>query len=311
MMRTVFAIFLFLLNFSFFTSGCGFADSKPYIRFKETEQLQPVKQSYAKETIQPLRMVVSSVLPYKETSGYYRRITEHLAIQIGRPTELIQRQSNMEVSILLANGGADIALFSTGTYVSYAESHTLEALAMQQRLGTPFYYSYVVVHKDTDIITFASLRGKSFAFTDTLSFSGYLIPSYMLRRSGMTPEQFFSRYLFTYSHMKSLRAVAEGVVDGAAIDSSVYEYAKERYPDLIDAVRIISTSMPIGTGPVVVKKDMNEDQKELLRSVLLNMHHNADMRQTLKGLMIDRFIAPNPEYFKYPGRITQEMRSQL
>lgn len=309
-MRTLFSVFFLFMSFSLCISACSFGGGKPYISFREAEELPQVKQDL-KESVQPLRMVVSSVLPYKETIGYYRQIAEHLAIQTGRPTELIQRQSNMEAGILLANGGADIALFSTGTYISYAKSLTLEPLVMQQRNGTPFYYSYIVVPKETDVINFYSLRGKSFAFTDTLSFSGYLYPSYMLRKIGMTPEQFFSRYLFTYSQMKSLRAVADKVVDGAAIDSSILEYAKETAPELIDAVRIISTSMPIGTGPIVVKKSMSEDQKELLRSILLNMHHNADMRQTLKGLMIDRFIMTKPDFYGYPTAVYQEMRAQL
>ena len=309
-MRTLINILFFMVTSAIFIGGCGFNTSKPYIRFKETEQLQSNRQTIAQKDNQPLRLVVSSILPYKESVGYYRQIAEHLAIQVGRPTELIQRQSNVEASILLANGGADAALFSTGTYVSQSDTLDLETLVMQQRQGTPTYYSYIIVPKNTDDLTFASLLGKSFAFTDSMSFSGYIYPSYLLKKSGMTPEQFFSRYLFTHNHMKSLRAVADRVVDGAAIDSSVYDYAKENAPELAAAVRILSASMPIGTGPLVVKKSMNEDQKELLRSIFLNMHHNADMQPTLKGLLIDRFIKVRPEYYNYPAAITHEMRPQ-
>lgn len=304
---TCFALLLFLLP----VTGCGVGASKPYIRFNETEQLQQAKHSVEIEASQPLRIVVSSVLPYKDTIGFYRQIAEHLAIQIGRPTELIQRKSNVEASRLLENGGADIAFFSTGTFVSYAGTPELEALVMRERRGTPTYGAYIIVPKNSDAVSFASLRGKTFAFADTLSFSGYFYPNHLLRQAAMTPEQFFSKYLFTYSHMKSLRAVAERVVDGAAIDNSIYEYAKENLPELTDAVRVLDASPPIGTGPVVVRKSMSESQKELLRSIFLNMHRNRDMQQTLGALMIDRFVGANPEFYAYPRRIIQEMRSPL
>lgn len=309
-MRTIFIACFILVNMILLISGCGNQGPKLYVNFNETEKLEhpaPVNRSAE----QPLKLAVSPVLPQKETIGYYRQIAEHLAIQTGRPTELIQRQSNLEVSVLLANGGADIAFFSTGAYTAYEGAAELEALVAQQRNGVPFYHSFVIVAKESNINSFPDLEGKSFAFTDTLSFSGYIFPSYLLKSKGKTPEQFFSRYLFTYNHTKSLRAVADKVVDGAAIDSLVYERAQENTPELADAVRIIATSMPLGTGPVVVKKDMERNQKDLLRSIFLNMHYNADMRQTLKGLGIERFVEYTSKYYEYPSGIVGEKRTRL
>ena len=39
-----------------------------------------------------------------------------------------------------------------------------------------------------------------------------------------SPEKFFKRHVYSYSHNKSVELVAKKIVDGAAVDSLVYEY---------------------------------------------------------------------------------------
>lgn len=296
-----------LIIISFMLAGCGLRPAEPYIDFRNVGLKQAVNHPIAADN-QPLRFAVSPVLAHKETIGYYRMIVEHLAIQTGRPMELIQRHSNAEVNVLLANGGADVALFSTGTYIAYNEAEQIEPLVMQQRSSAPYYYSYVVVPRESGVTAMEQLEGTSFAFTDPLSFSGHLVAVYLLQQQGRTPEGFFGRYQYTYSHLKALRAAANQVVDGAAIDSLTYDYAKEKEPELAAAVRIIAVSSPIGTGPVVVRKSMPPSQKELIRSIFLNMHHNSDMRQALRGLMIERFVVPQDDFYDYPREVLQKVR---
>ena len=59
------------------------------------------------------------------------------------------------------------------------------------------------------------------------------------------PETFFSRTFFTYSHDNAIRAVADGLTDGAAVDSLVYDFAVERDPGLAAKVKVIRRSPAI------------------------------------------------------------------
>lgn len=90
------------------------------------------------------------------------------------------------------------------------------------------------------------MRGKRFAFSDPLSNSGKLYPTYRLSLINETTESFFgldengrNNSFFTYSHDNSIIAVAEQVADGAAVDSLVYEYMRITKPEIISKTKII------------------------------------------------------------------------
>ena len=92
------------------------------------------------------------------------------------------------------------------------------------------YYSYIIVRSDSGIGKFEELRGKSFAFMDPLSNSGFLYPRYLLAKLDTDPQTFFRAHFFTHSHDNSMKAVAEGLADSAAVDSLVFDQLTARDP---------------------------------------------------------------------------------
>ena len=140
---------------------------------------------------------------------------------------------------------------------------------------------------------FDDLRGKTFAFSDPDSNSGKLVPTYMLSRMNETPDTFFKKYVFTYGHDKSIKAVAERLVDGAAVDSLVWDYLDKTDPEYTSQTKIILKSPPYGIPPVVVRPGLDGKMKERLKDIFLNVHNDEAGREILKGMMIDRFVPAN------------------
>ena len=278
----------------------------PYIDFNKVEDVDAAA-SLAPGP-KPLRLAVSSVLSPKDSIIYYRQIADYISRCLDRPVVLIQRQSYAEVSVLLAKGGADLAFFSSGAYASLTGQNELELLVMQQRHGVPYYHGYIIVPRNSVAENLADLRGKTFALSDPLSYSGYIALAHMLEKMHQTPDSFFQSYLFTYSHDKSLRAVANNVVAGAIVNSLVYDYTQLRSPELIDAVKIIGKSAPAGTEPVVVRRGLSGEQKNALRQVFLTMHADEATAVALGGLQIDRFLLPQPELYDSIRQMLQELR---
>jgi len=290
--------------------GCSsFPGKAKYIDFKKVEA--PPEISAVDADSHVLRVAISSVLLPQETVMHYRAIANFLGQHVNRPVILIQRKSYAEIALLLLNGGADLAFFSSGEYANYSGFDEIEMLASQQRMGVPYYQGYILVPKDSEINDISDLKGKTVAFTDPLSYSGYTFLEQMLRQVNETPETFFGRYIYTYSHDKSFRAVANKVVDAAPVTSIVYDRAKQRQPELAEAVKIIAVSPPAGIGPVVVGKSVSQGQREILRKVLLTMHENPDMTPALQGLSIDRFVPPQSELYEPIRRMLREKREQL
>lgn len=83
--------------------------------------------------------------------------------------------------------------------------------------------------------------------------------------------------------------MAEGVAEGASVDSLVLDYALQRDPSLAERVKIIHRSPPFGIPPVVVPPDLSPKLKANLRQILLDMPTNAEGQQILAELGFDAF----------------------
>lgn len=288
-----FAFFLLGINMT----GCypNTTEQLPYINFnRPVDELSSQKD----ESVQrPIFIALASVMSPHETIIYYRKIADYVSKETGRPAVLVQRKTYAEVNLLLANGDVDIAFLSTGAYSSYQGMNEIEPLVMTEHDHSVLYTADVIVHKDSNIHSISDLQGKVFAFTDPLSYSGHMVIEDYLRDHNTLPERFFQRYFYTYSHDKSLWAVANHIADGASFDSQIYEYVKARNPELAGNVRIITSMEPAPTGPVVISQRVPPEQKEELRRIFLSMHQDPETAAAMQKLVIDRFVPPAPDLY--------------
>jgi phosphonate transport system substrate-binding protein len=271
-----------------FLSACGRA---PYPSVNLAEPgVQPLPDNAGETRKLPLRVAIAAVISPQATLDAYAPLLDYLASQLDRPVQLIQRSTYVEINQLIHSGGADLAFVCGGAYVEGQREFGMELLAAPEVRGETVYYSYIIVPRDSPAQSLSDLRGLSFGFTDPLSNSGHLAPLWLLREMGETTERFFSHTTFTYSHDNSIRAVADHLVDGAAVDSLVYDYTIARDPTFSRQTRMIAKSGPFGIPPVVVHPDLDPELKAQLRSVLLDMADDSAGRAALDVLLIDRFV---------------------
>lgn len=261
----------------------------------EPPQVKLKSADVAKETAElpkqlPLRIGMGAMITPKEGYVYYQRLKGYIEKKIGQPVQLVDRDNYDEMNGLLETGGVDAAFVCAGPYVEGKAKFNLELLAMPLVKGAPIYHSYIIVHKESPINSLKDLRGKVFAFTDPKSNTGKLVPTFMLAKMKETPDKYFSRVEYTYGHDKSIRAVAEKIVDGAAVDSLIWEYAAIKRPELTNQTKIISKSDPYGIPPVVVRPGLDPGLKKKLKEILLAASNDPEGQEILKGMMIDSFV---------------------
>jgi phosphonate transport system substrate-binding protein len=183
----------------------------------------------------------------------------------------------------------------------------MELIAAPQVRGDVVYYSYLIVNRNSNAQSLGDLRGASFAFTDPLSNTGRLAPIYQLALRGKNPDSYFSQTIFTYSHDGSVRAVADGVVAAAAVDSLVFDYLVSSEPSLTDKVKVIERWGPFGINPVVVNPHLDAGLKTDLQRVFLGMDNDPEGLNILRNLMVDRFVVPDDSIYDS----VREMRTYL
>ncbi|MDE3113489.1 MAG: phosphate/phosphite/phosphonate ABC transporter substrate-binding protein [Chloroflexota bacterium] len=240
--------------------------------------------------VAPLRIAVANVVSPKESFRTYQDLIAYVGRRTGRPTELIQRGTYAEINALLRSGNADLAFVCSLAYVQAADERSAELLVTPVIDGRSEYWSDLIVPVASAARSMGDLRGAVFAYTDPLSNSGWLAPAYALWGSGEAPAGFFRRTIYTYSHDNSIRAVADSLVDGAAVDSLVYDNTIARDPDIARRVRVLARFGPFGAPPVVVARGLSAARKAELRSILLGLASDPAGVRILAALRIDRFV---------------------
>jgi phosphonate transport system substrate-binding protein len=277
---------LFVLLSTVFVAGCAASPAGSMIHLSD---LRPLV-STASEGVVPLRVAVAAVISPKGTAESYQALLDYLGARLDRPVALVQRRTYAEINELVESGYVDVAFVCTSAYVAGHDKFGMELLAAPQVSGEMVYYSLLIVPADSPAQTLADLRGRVFAFTDPMSNTGRMYPTLLVKQLGNTPEEFFARTFFTYSHDDAIRAVADGLADGAAVDSLVYDFATAREPTLADRTRIIHRSPAFGIPPVVVSPNTRPQLKAELQSLLVGMADDPEGQAALQTIGVDRFV---------------------
>jgi phosphonate transport system substrate-binding protein len=151
--------------------------------------------------------------------------------------------------------------------------------------GKPLYSSEVVVNRDSRFQSLENLRGARWAINEPSSWSGYWVT---LNRVGSW--DFFGDVVAAGFHEKALRMVAEGEVDGAAIDCHVLGVMLRREPALAEKLRVIETLGPAPSQPVVVRAGLEADVRGRIRETLLGLHSPVMRKFGVEG------FASAPDY---------------
>lgn len=295
MMRRVFNYIMRAVLALPLLTGCGVAQAEalPYV---DLSQRQPLPAA-APAQVTPLHVAVASVISPRGNVESYQPLLNYLSQKLDRPVELVQRRTYAEVNDLIERGEVDLAFVCTSAYVIGQRDFGMALLAAPQVGGETVYYSVLIVPTGSPAREITDLRGQTFAFTDPWSASGRMYPTSLVMALGETPETFFSRTFFTYSHDDAIRAVASGVADGAAVDSLVYEFAVAREPGLGEQTKIIHRSAPFGIPPVVTSPRLRPQVRAELQNILLEMGDDPAGQAALKALDIDRFVLIEDEAY--------------
>ena len=285
-----FILTLTLLVTIFLLAGCQSAERLPTVSLESRDPSLTNPQPMENQTA--LKVGISSVLSPRETLEDYQSLADYLQKKIGRPVVLVQRQNYQEVNDLVRDNKVDVAFICSGAYVS-GKQENLSLLAVPEVNGKSTYRSYIIVNSDSKFESFNDLKGQVFGFTDPISFSGTIAPTYMVTLLNSRPTDFFKRVVYTYSHDNSIKAVLDNVVSAAGVDSLVYQYSVAKDPSLAAKIRIIAQSPEVGSPPVVVNKNIDIHLKAALLEALLQMDNDPTGKKALKALSYDRFVLPN------------------
>src|SRR5438046_4643245 len=176
-------------------------------------------------------------------------------------------------------GSVDVGFFATIQMTLLLDkscgSPVLGALRIDpstKQLSTS-YNSQIIVRTDSGISDLNGLKGKKFAFVDTLSASGYVYPTLTIKnKTGQDPKTFFAPngIIFAGGHPQAALAVYQGNVDGAATFIDVRDQLVAANPDIKTKTKVIDTAGPIPNDGVALQKDFPADLGKTVKQALID-----------------------------------------
>lgn len=279
--RCIIALFI-LMQFS----GCGPSGQQPVeIDFSPRASSAPI--ATPGDTLRVLSVAIAPVISPKESFVYYKELFDYMGDRLNMKIEFKQRMSYAEVNSMLERDIVDLAFICTGAYVDGSES--MDLLAGPVFRGKPFYHAYIITNINSPIEVFEDLKGKSFAYTDPLSHTGKLYPMKRIIDLELDTASFFNKTVYSGSHDVSIQMVARNLIDGASVSGLIYEYMQSSQPELMKNLRIIEVSEPFGVPPIVTSLLLDPEIKKQVKDLFLNLHKDAQGREILDKLLIDKF----------------------
>lgn len=115
------------------------------------------------------------------------------------------------IEAMCADPGRSMGFIPAAGYVIGNNRCGIEVYAAAVRFGWPVYWAQYLVRRDSDIYTLGDLEGRSWAYPDGASTSGFIVPSVELQAAGITPGE----EVEAGGHNQAVLAVYNGEVDFA------------------------------------------------------------------------------------------------
>jgi phosphonate transport system substrate-binding protein len=223
------------------------------------------------------------------------------------------------VEAMCAAPGSSMGFIPAAGYVIANNRCGVQVEAAAVRRGWAVYWAAYIVRRDSDIYTFGDLAGRSWAFPDSGSTSGYIAPAVELAAAGIEPGE----RVEAGGHNQVVQAVYSGeadfgttfysppVVPGAAwqigdlaepydltVDESRLDEEgnlfvgdirildaraniRDTAPDVVDQVRILRLSEPIPNDTLSFGPDFPEDLRQQILDALVAFSATEEWAQSI------------------------------
>ena len=247
-----------------------------------------------------LELGVGLFQPDKEKNdATYKPMAEYLSKKLGQPVRLRTVDTWEGLAKSLASGETDMALMGPWGYVLANHQAGAEVVATILYQGKPEYFAIMVTNPKSGVNSIDDLKGKTFAFGDKGSTSGYLIPFHEFQKRGIDPDKYFSKVIYT-KHQAIETQVTRGELDAGA------DYNRNRDAMINDGLikasdsKIFWTSAPLPNDAFAVSKDLAKDRAftAKLTKALEDMGAELKTQANLLPNNYTGFVAKTNAYYK-------------
>ncbi len=221
----------------------------------------PGKTSNVDPSLAPLRIALIPIENPERLVDNVKPTFSYLQEQIGRRISYHVTLNYSAAVEALRSDKADVVFMGPLAYVLAHAQTGAEAVLGEIYVGRAHYYAKIFVRKDSGIKTLADLKGKTIAYVDPISSSGYMYPHAIFQKAGLlqntdTPAGgFFKRVFFPGGDQQAIQSLFNKHVDAAGVGEFSLDLLSL---EARDAVTVIATSVQIPSHCVVLRKGLDK-----------------------------------------------------
>ncbi|WP_186417896.1 phosphate/phosphite/phosphonate ABC transporter substrate-binding protein [Bosea sp. CS1GBMeth4] len=270
-------------------------------------------------TVTEIRFGVSSAENEAAAIARNQPVVDHLAKKLGVPVKLYRVSDYAGLVEAMRADQLEFARFGPAVYSLGRRvlGDKLQPLFRDvDNNGQEGYYSVVVVRADSPYKSVADLKGRSFAFADPNSTSGFAFPAYFLRKQGFDPQAHFGGTVFSGGHDNSVLALVRGQFDGVATyqvneNSGVVQRLTLRGMIPAGATRVIWTSPLIPASPFSTRANLPQALKDEFVAAMLAMKDEApEVFRTFTDGQVSRYAPAKHEDYLDVIAVTEELEAR-
>ena len=239
-------------------------------------------------------------------------VQDYLENATGVPVKIYQAGDYNSIIQALSTGQIDISSMGAGSYSNvYAQigEGAEPILVRRDTNGESGYYSTIVVKSDSPYYSIEDLEGVTLAFVDFNSTSGYIYPRWAMRQQGIDPDEFFGKVALAGGHLQAIMALENGQFVATVVaansgnpqsgyaNGTLRRLARRGMIDHED-YRIIWHAGPIPNSPYVIRSDLPQELRDLVKGAIAAMPYDApEAHSGMARLPGSDYRAVNREFF--------------
>lgn len=249
----------------------------PILLFIVVSSVQDLKKNDLGTRNNPLRLYFTPSVDASRITMNARELVSFLEKETGYYFTTAVPASFIAVVEAFGTKKADIAGINTFSYLMAHEKYGAEArLRIVREGGVVNYKGQFLARVGSGIDSIADIQGRSIAYVDPSSTSGYILPKALLDSKGIKP----SEEVFAMKHDNVVTMIYQKQVDAGATyyanrNARTGEIMDARmrvmsqFPDVEKKVKIIGFTEEIPNDPFVFRKDLPEEMKEKIVNAFL------------------------------------------
>ncbi|MCC5867290.1 MAG: phosphate/phosphite/phosphonate ABC transporter substrate-binding protein [Gammaproteobacteria bacterium] len=265
------------------------------------------------------RQLVLGLVPANEAEAMVdnlQPLSDYLQARLGIPVRAFVPQDYTGVVEAMGSGRADIGMLPPFASMLGMRRYGLEPVLISVRNGETGYRSQWMTSDrslcpDEPVAdargmlscngSLESIRGRSVAFTDPNSTSGFLFPSLQLIEAGMDPERDLRR-LFVGAHDAAVLAAYGGDVSISVSYDDARGMVRPQYPDVGERVIVFAHSPRIPNDGVLLRGNLPADLKAAIAEAFVALAEDQQALPREERVLwvlyeIDNFVPASPGVF--------------